>query len=52
MGIMNVANWVTLPFIGERLESVVHFGNGKDAELRLTFADGRRVVLPVKRGTG
>jgi hypothetical protein len=37
--------WVSLPFSGELLESVVHFGNGKDAELELMFADGRRVVL-------
>src|SRR5215468_9959882 len=44
---MGVASWVTLPFAGERLESVVHFGNGKDAELTLTFAGGRRAVLPV-----
>jgi hypothetical protein len=42
-----VASWVTLPFAGERLASVVHFGNGKDADLTLTFAGGRRVVLPV-----
>lgn len=44
---MNVATWVSLPFAGERLESVVHFGNGKDAELRLTFAGGRRVTLDI-----
>jgi hypothetical protein len=44
---IDVANWVTLPFAGERLASVVHFGNGKDAELLLTFAGGRRVTLPV-----
>ena len=44
---MGVARWVTLPFAGERLESVVHFGNGKDAELTLAFAGGRRAVLPV-----
>jgi len=44
---MGVASWVTLPFAGERLTSVVHFGNGKDADLTLTFAAGRRVVLPV-----
>jgi hypothetical protein len=37
----------SLPFAGERLESVVHFGNGKDAELTLTFASGRRVIVPV-----
>jgi len=43
----DVASWVTLPFDGERLASVVHFGNGKDADLTLTFAGGRRVVLPV-----
>jgi hypothetical protein len=42
-----VASWVTLPFAGERLESVVHFGNGKDADLTLTFVGGRRVVLLV-----
>jgi hypothetical protein len=44
---MDVASWVTLPFAGERLASVVHFGNGKDAELLLTFAGGPRVTLPV-----
>jgi hypothetical protein len=44
---MDVASWVTLPFAGERLASVVHMGNGKDADLLLTFADGRRVMLPV-----
>jgi imidazolonepropionase-like amidohydrolase len=33
------------PFAGERLASVVHFGNGKDAELLLTFAGGPRVTL-------
>jgi hypothetical protein len=43
----DVSNWVTLPFAGERLASVVHFGNGKDADLLLTFAGGRRVTLPV-----
>jgi hypothetical protein len=37
---MDVASWVTLPFAGERLASVVHFGNDKDAEFLLTFADG------------
>ena len=47
MGRMEVMSWVTLPFAGERLASVVHFGNGKDAELTLTFAGGRQVVLPV-----
>jgi hypothetical protein len=40
-------SWVALPFVGERLESVVHFGNGKDSELRLAFASRRRVTLPV-----
>lgn len=44
---MDVASWVTLPFAGERLESAVHLGNGKDAELRLAFTGGRRVVLSV-----
>lgn len=44
---MDVASWVTLPFAGERLESAVHLGNGKDAELRLAFPGGRRVVLSV-----
>lgn len=44
---MDVAGWVTLPFGGERLESAVHLGNGKDAEFRLTFAGGRRMVLSV-----
>src|SRR5262249_7558402 len=43
MGSMDVASWVTLPFAGERLASVVHIGNGKDAELLHTFAGGRRV---------
>jgi len=43
----NVTSWVTLPFVGERLASVVHFGNGKDADLELTFASGRRATLPV-----
>ena len=43
---MDVANWIAMPLAGERLESVVFFGNGKDAELGLTFADGRRVTLP------
>jgi hypothetical protein len=47
IGSMDVASWVTLPFAGERLESVVHFGNGKDAELVLTFVGGRRVTLLV-----
>jgi hypothetical protein len=47
MGSMDVASWVMLPFAGERLASVVHIGNGKDAELQLTFASGRRVMLPV-----
>src|SRR5262249_2571973 len=47
MGSMDVATWVTLPFAGERLASVVHMGNGKDADLLLTFADGRQVTLPV-----
>lgn len=47
MGSRDVASWVTLPFAGERLASVVHIGNGKDAELWLTFASGRRVMLPV-----
>lgn len=40
MGRMDVASWVTLPFAGGRLASVVHFGNGKDADLELTFAAG------------
>ena len=44
---MDVASWVTLPFAGERLESVVYVGNGKDAELLLTFDGGRRVMLLV-----
>jgi len=44
---MDVTSWVTLPFAGERLASVVHFGSGKDAELRLAFAGGRRLMLPV-----
>jgi hypothetical protein len=46
MGSVDEIGWVSLPFSGERLESVVHFGNGKDAELELVFADGRRAVLP------
>ena len=40
-------NSVSLPFGGDRLESVVHFGNGKDADLKLIFADGRCAVLSV-----
>jgi hypothetical protein len=48
MGMRTTATtWVDLPFADEALESVVHFGNGKDAELRLTFADGRRLVFDV-----
>jgi hypothetical protein len=39
--------WIEMPFAGERLESVVHFGSGKDSELRLVFATGRRVTLAV-----
>lgn len=43
---MDNVTWVSLPFSDERLESVVHFGNGKDAELELVFTGSRRVVLP------
>jgi hypothetical protein len=43
---MEVVDWVEMPFAGERLASVVYFGSGKDAEVRLAFADGRRVTLP------
>ena len=46
MGSMDTS-WVTLPFAGERLASVVHIGNGKNAKFLLTFADGRRVMLSV-----
>jgi hypothetical protein len=48
MGSVEEITWVSLPFSGELLESVVHFGNGKDAELELMFADGRRAVLAAK----
>jgi len=41
-------SWVALPSADERLESVVHFGNGKDSELWLGFAARRRVTLPVR----
>lgn len=40
-------SWMELPFDGERLESVVHFGSGKDAELKLVFANGQPRVIPV-----
>jgi hypothetical protein len=40
-------SWVALPFEGERLESVVQFGNGEDLELRMASAAGRRVTLAV-----
>jgi hypothetical protein len=42
-----VVSSVALPFAGERLESVVQFGNGKDLELRIAFATGRRLKLEV-----
>jgi hypothetical protein len=42
----DAVRWVTLPFTDEPLEAVVHFGSGKDADLELKFADGRRVKLP------
>jgi hypothetical protein len=49
MAIVNATGWVTLPFVGAQLKSVTHIGNGKDAELRLMFASGSRVTLPVSR---
>lgn len=44
-----MTNWVDFPLIGNRLTSVRYQGSGKDAELVLAFADGRRVTLPVGR---
>jgi hypothetical protein len=49
MVIANAIGWVTLPFVGEPLKSVIHIGNGKDAELQLTFASGSSVTLAVSR---
>jgi hypothetical protein len=49
MAIANSIGWVTLPFVGAPLKSVIHMGNGKDADLQLTFASGSIVTLPVSR---
>src|SRR5262249_43755295 len=46
-GRMDVATGVTLAFAGELLAAGVRMGNGNDADLLLTFADGRQVMLPV-----
>lgn len=39
--------WIALPLTNERLASVTHIGNGKDADLVLEFASGRWLELAV-----
>jgi hypothetical protein len=40
-------SWVSLPQADEPLGSVTHVGNGKDADMVIEFADGRRIELGV-----
>jgi hypothetical protein len=44
---LDVTTWVELPLAGGRLASIRYLGSGEEGELVLTFADGRRVMLPV-----
>ncbi|QSB16879.1 hypothetical protein JQS43_11685 [Natronosporangium hydrolyticum] len=44
---MDSSTWFTLPFIDEPLASVTHAGNGKDADLVIEFATGRRMEFGV-----
>jgi hypothetical protein len=43
----NKTSWVSLPHTDEPLRSVTHVGNGKDADIVIEFADGRRIELGV-----
>lgn len=42
---MEPTAWVTLPWRDQPLRSVTHIGNGKQHELSIEFADGKRVDL-------
>jgi hypothetical protein len=44
---MDSAIWFTLPFVDEPLTSVTHIGNGKDADLVIECASGRRLEVGV-----
>lgn len=39
------AAWITVPGVGEPLDTVIHIGNGKDADLFMMLASGRAIEL-------
>lgn len=44
---MDDETWFTLPFVDVPLASVTHVGTGKDADILLEFASGRRMEFGV-----